>query len=397
MLRLRFLSEFPSHTDTNGAISFSMHATNESGGTQTLFTPLELSFRLCSALDGTPLREGDGGLLLRGGGFIGPSGEGSISLSVRCARGGCAGAREVRVEVSPSGGAPARVVPASVPRGELAGRKWVPTQDVDVSVVCTPAFRVGGGGGCGGGGGGGAALHVLPNGLKIFERHTTVISGFGTIVWDAALVAAVALPRVLAPPPPRGRGAAAPPLRGLRAVDLACGTGFLGISAAALGAAVTLTDGLPAMLPVARENAALNRAAVERAGGALDVAACAWGEPVGHLQGPFDLVLASEAVFSQEQFAPFVATLRALVTTPRTRLLLAVRRRACCELDDLLVLLGEHFDMEEGALGEKEAAMVQQAATLSKTEFAPQLRVLRAKTQAVPGANLAACGHAPLP
>ena len=87
MLRLRFLSEFPSHTDTNGAISFSMHATNESGGTQTLFTPLELSFRLCSALDGTPLREGDGGLLLRGGGFIGPSGEGSISLSVRCARG----------------------------------------------------------------------------------------------------------------------------------------------------------------------------------------------------------------------------------------------------------------------------------------------------------------------
>ena len=135
------------------------------------------------------------------------------------------------------------------------------------------------------------------------------------------------------------------------------------------------------MLPTARANAALNRAAVERAGGSLAVAACAWGEPVAHLGAPFDALLASECVFSQEQFEPFVATLRALAG-PRTRVLLAVRRRACCALEDLLGMLGAHFDAAEVALGGEEAALVKQAAALSKTEFTPQLLVLTLRAPA---------------
>jgi predicted nicotinamide N-methyase len=159
-------------------------------------------------------------------------------------------------------------------------------------------------------------------------------------------------------------------------VDLACGTGYLGIAAAALGADVTLTDGLPEVLHIARANAALNRAAVARSGGALAVAGCAWGEPVAHLLPaggpPFDVVLASEAVYSQEQFAPFAATLRALAG-PRTRVLLGVRQRACCSLEDLLALLREHFDATELPL---EAAALLQAEALSKTHYKPQLFLL---------------------
>ncbi len=383
---------FPASTDASGALSFELTACNESGSVQTLATPLELAFRLSSSL-GTPLCESDSGLLLRGGGSIGVTGVGRIELTVRAAagaRGG--GARELRVEVAPVG--TAAVVPARVPRAELASRKWVPSEAVSVATVCTPAFRVEGGGGGGGGGGraeaaqctaASAALHVLPLGVRILERHTFVTSGFGSICWDAALIASRVLAAVLASPsPPRAaarRAAAAPPpaapLKGLTAVELGCGTGFLGISAAALGASVTLTDGLPDVLPLARENVALNRAAVARAGGALAVQRLAWGDPPPPA-APFDLVLASECVYSQEQFAPFAATLRALVG-PGTRVLLAVRPRACCLLDDLMALLCVGFEAAEVRLGAEEAALVRQCGAMSKTEFAPQLFVLTLK------------------
>jgi hypothetical protein len=75
-----------------------------------------------------------------------------------------------------------------------------------------------------GGGAGGS-----PTGLCFLEDHMRVSPGFGSIVWDCAVMCSLALaalgPRVLA---------------GQRVCDLGCGTGVVGLAAAAAGAQVSV-------------------------------------------------------------------------------------------------------------------------------------------------------------
>lgn len=175
-------------------------------------------------------------------------------------------------------------------------------------------------------------------------------------------------------------------LQGKRVIDVGCGTGVAGLCAAALGAAgVVLTD-LPHLVPLAERNiqvrapctqhpAELARPSWTRAPqpaapgccgdcglwavqrtpnhmparvltsfcprrlarcpalpqlnnlqGVASTAALQWGQPVGHLGPPFDLVLASDVIYKAALIQPLLATLREL-SGPRTLLLLAAEHR----------------------------------------------------------------------
>lgn len=61
-------------------------------------------------------------------------------------------------------------------------------------------------------------------------------------------------------------------------------------------------------------------------GGVATAAALAWGDPVGHLQPPFDLVLASDVLYQAEALPLFVQTLAAL-SSPRTLTVLCNEHR----------------------------------------------------------------------
>lgn len=97
-----------------------------------------------------------------------------------------------------------------------------------------------------------------------------------------------------------GRG---PPLDGLRALDLGCGLGALGVSAAARGAKVLCADIAPEALELARTNAAKNGVEVETL--VLD-----WNHPPEDL-GRFDRVYAADVFYEDGMLAGIVRFLRA--------------------------------------------------------------------------------------
>ncbi|EFN58830.1 hypothetical protein CHLNCDRAFT_140665 [Chlorella variabilis] len=151
-------------------------------------------------------------------------------------------------------------------------------------------------------------LAVAGRELIIREDHR-LDSEAGCVVWDAGLCLVYYLDH------------AASLVAGKRVIELGCGPGAVGCTAAALGAeSVVLTD-LPHLLPLVRSNIEANPL-----GGVATAAALAWGDPVGHLQPPFDLVLASDVLYQAEALPLFVQTLAAL-SSPRTLTVLCNEHR----------------------------------------------------------------------
>ncbi|HKA89506.1 MAG TPA: methyltransferase [Haliangiales bacterium] len=95
-------------------------------------------------------------------------------------------------------------------------------------------------------------------------------------------------------------------LRGRRVIELGCGLGAAGIAAGRAGADVTLTDGAPATLAFAAENAAENRVAAQ-------VLPLVWGRVPEALVERFDVVLAAEVVYERDQLAPLCGAVAALL------------------------------------------------------------------------------------
>ena len=150
-------------------------------------------------------------------------------------------------------------------------------------------------------------LHQLSGTAVPLVLHQTPFDaeGFASTIWDSSIVLARYLERHAA----RNSGV------GRRCIELGAGCGLPGLVLHALGADVTLTD-LSGNLPLLEKNVRANsQASVEdraKAGGA-SVVELTWREgPLpSHITGagPFDLIIATDVLYSHEAVTPLVATL----------------------------------------------------------------------------------------
>lgn len=119
-------------------------------------------------------------------------------------------------------------------------------------------------------------------------------------------------------------------VRGSALLELGCGTGAVGLFAAALGARrVTVTDGGPAaLLELARSNVEAARRAGLFEAGTVEVREHAWGDTAGAL-GRHDFVLGSDLTYASEAHAPLCASLAAQLRrhSPGCRVVLAHEHR----------------------------------------------------------------------
>ncbi|MBI5497805.1 MAG: methyltransferase domain-containing protein [Deltaproteobacteria bacterium] len=119
-------------------------------------------------------------------------------------------------------------------------------------------------------------------------------------IWPSARVLAEAL-------------LAGPPLDGVSAVELGCGTGMVGVAAAVRGAQVTLTDLQEGALELARRNAQACGT-----GARVTVARLDWRQP--HL-APVPLLLCSDVLYEARLAEPLAACVAALLAPGGTALL----------------------------------------------------------------------------
>ena len=181
------------------------------------------------------------------------------------------------------------------------------------------------------------------------------------MIWECGIVLAKVLDRLASgsvPPgsplhaafpghPPRNGPTAssdpAAPLAGLRVVELGSGTGIGGLTAAALGAHVLLTD-TAAVLPLLTTNCADNASEVHRAGGEASAHSFEWERPAELPQAAVmcDLVLAADVLYHPRgaQLETLAAALAALTAPSSERpggaRLLLVHKARHDELDDAM-------------------------------------------------------------
>lgn len=105
-------------------------------------------------------------------------------------------------------------------------------------------------------------------------------------IWEASLVLADAL-------------AGMPPAPSRQILEIGCGAGLVGIVAASFGHRVTMTEYNPDALAFAQANAELN---LSDSSGKLKIQRLDWHRP--DLEGPFDLIIGSEVVYSERDFEP---------------------------------------------------------------------------------------------
>ena len=218
-------------------------------------------------------------------------------------------------------------------------------------------------------------IPVCGHRISIQEQPMLVGPGFGSVVWDCAVVMSEYL----------CRNADVLGLRDALVCELGTGTGFVGIALATCGTRVIATD-LECMLPIAQHNAALNAKLISDSRGSLDVVAHAWGDALSAaLLQSFKYIIASEVVFATELFEPLLASLRALLTplspsTPVPTLILAARKRAGCDFADFLTLLAGEFTVTpmplfitSGVVSAELTAFSRGCTGLSKTKYAPMI------------------------
>ncbi|RUP46988.1 putative methyltransferase-domain-containing protein [Jimgerdemannia flammicorona] len=157
------------------------------------------------------------------------------------------------------------------------------------------------------------------------EEHTVRTAGS---IWDCGIILSKYLEKQ----------ATTLLLRGRRIIELGAGKSLPGLSAAILGARVTLTDA-PGVVPLIRRIVALNGLDAQLRGpevGAVErVEALDWIERDQYLltilpptEELFDLILCADVVWVEYLIEPLVATLSALARTSATQILLAHQTRS---------------------------------------------------------------------
>jgi len=161
-----------------------------------------------------------------------------------------------------------------------------------------------------------ARLPPLPNG-KVLQLHqaSLVAEGTGALAWPAASVTA------------RWLRKNADGMTGAAVLDLGCGTGAVGLFAAALGASrVLLTDQSDGALANAKRNIAMNRDVL----GAANVATrqLAFGAAGAPPMGPWTWILGSDIVYDGSALTALMRTLCSLLAQePPPRIILAIPNR----------------------------------------------------------------------
>jgi predicted nicotinamide N-methyase len=108
------------------------------------------------------------------------------------------------------------------------------------------------------------------------------------------------------------------PVKGMKVLELGCGTAATGIALKLGGADVVCTDYDPLALTVARYNAGLNGCS------SLSIRFLDWYKP--DLEGSFDLVVGSEVVYFEKNFSPLLSVLKRY-TAPDGRIVLSDQLR----------------------------------------------------------------------
>ena len=102
-------------------------------------------------------------------------------------------------------------------------------------------------------------------------------------------------------------------VKGKKLVELGCGTGVVGITAACLGATVMLTD-TASVVPHAQHNVDINTALIKDRGGLAQGAALDWEAPcdASPLLGHWDVVIGADLIYADKDIRLLANTLQTL-------------------------------------------------------------------------------------
>ncbi|XP_041968466.1 protein-lysine methyltransferase METTL21D-like [Aricia agestis] len=147
-------------------------------------------------------------------------------------------------------------------------------------------------------------IEVCLKTLKIFQKLEGDVN---CVVWDASLVLAKYLETMCQSKPDF--------LSGVRVLELGSGLGVVGLTAATLGAQVTLTD-LPEALPLLRLNIAENKSKIGSMGGYAIAESLVWGDTNSEIQKQeFDMIVMADCVYYEDAINPLIETLKCLNNT----------------------------------------------------------------------------------
>ncbi|XP_026759675.1 protein N-lysine methyltransferase METTL21D-like [Galleria mellonella] len=140
--------------------------------------------------------------------------------------------------------------------------------------------------------------------LKIYQKMEGDVN---CVVWDASLVLAKYLETICQKKPDF--------LSGIKVLELGSGLGVVGLTAATLGAQVTLTD-LPEALPLLRLNINENKSKIGSMGGYAIAESLVWGDSSSEiLKEEFDMIVLADCVYYEEAIDPLIQTLQCLNNT----------------------------------------------------------------------------------
>ncbi|XP_026485557.1 protein N-lysine methyltransferase METTL21D-like isoform X1 [Vanessa tameamea] len=147
-------------------------------------------------------------------------------------------------------------------------------------------------------------IEVCLKTLKIFQKLEGDVN---CVVWDASLVLAKYLETMCQHK--------ADFLSGIKVLELGSGLGVVGLTAATLGAQVTLTD-LPEALPLLRLNISENKQKIVSMGGYAIAESLVWGDKNSEIhKQEFDMIVLADCVYYEDAIDPLIETLQCLNNT----------------------------------------------------------------------------------
>lgn len=167
----------------------------------------------------------------------------------------------------------------------------------------------------------------VPKELEPFVNHQDVFHDFPlwAKIWEASIVLADHL-------------AALEPHPGENLLEIGCGLGLVGIVAASFGHRMTITEQDPHALNFARANSLANLSPSDPP---IEIRKLDWNQPT--LDRTFDLIVGSEVVYSERDYAPLFGLFKALLK-PGGEIILAEGLRESSF--NFFKEMGEFFDLK---------------------------------------------------